>query len=182
MAKTSGQVGSIGKAAGMLMKGAVLGTLVSAVAPAWPQQPSAAAAADESAQVAGQAVRQPLDLDEAISGDVLEPLQSAIQTQNVMQALSVFDSQSFPAFPQFRDQLRAFLDSYSAVLFRYKILQASTSEDGRASATCEADLDAKPYDEGRVPVRRSTQLQLQLKQTPKGWRISRLTPDDFFAQ
>jgi hypothetical protein len=145
------------------------------------QQPSSAGAQDEAVPPPTQAT-QPLDLNEAIARDVLEPMRAGMESQNVKQVLAVFDSQSSPNFAQFSDRLRAVLDSYSAVRFRYKILQATASEDGRASMTCEADLDATPLDEGQVPLRRSTRLQLQLKQTPKGWRVSSLTSSDFFAQ
>ena len=161
----------------------MLAFLALAAVSAAQQQPSTAGAQDEAAQPSGQATgQQPLDLQEAIAHDVLEPMRSGIQTQNVKQVLSVFDAESFPNFAQFRDQMRAFLDSYSAIQFRYKVLQATASEEGKAFVTCEADVDARPLDDGQVPPRRSTQLQLRLNQTSKGWRISGLTPNDFFAQ
>jgi len=128
----------------------------------------------------GQPASQPLDLEEAVSHDVLEPLQAAIQTQNLKQALSVFDAQAVPDFPQVRDQLRALFDSYSVLLFRYKILQASAGEK-RASVTCEADVDATPLDRDQPPIRRSNQLRLELKQTPKGWQIVSFSPANFFS-
>lgn len=164
----------IGRAAAQV----ILLTLLLAALPALAQQPPAAAP-DEGAQVAtGQ---QPLDLQEAVARDVLEPLQAGIQSQNLKQVLGVFDPQSVANFPQLRDQFKALLDSYAVLLFRYKILQTSL-DDAHASMTCEVDIDATPLDDGQVPLRRSTQLRLQLKQTPKGWRISGFSPSDFFAQ
>jgi hypothetical protein len=146
--------------------------------PGLAQQP----APDEVTQTPSQtAAQQPLDLQEAVARDVLEPLQTGIQTQNLKQILAVFDSESVADFPQLRDRFKALLDSYAVLLFRYKILQASP-EDGHASLTCEVDLDATPRDEGQVPIRRSTQLRLQLKQMPKGWQITAFTPSDFFTQ
>jgi len=153
----------------------LLTTLVLALAPLRAQQPPS------GAPPATANAPQPLDLNEAIARDVLEPLRAGMMSQNVKQVLSVFDADSFPDFAQFRDRLRPFLDSYSAVQFRYKILQATSPEEGKASVACEADLEGTPQDDGQVPLRRSTQLQLQLKQTPKGWQISSLTPTDFFS-
>ena len=144
------------------------------------QQPNAAPV-DVTAQESGQAGQQPLDLQEAVARDVLEPLQAGIQSHDLKQILGAFDPQSFPNFPQFRDRIKALLDSYAVLQFRYKILQAS-SEDHHASMTCEADLDATPVDERQVPSRRSTQMRLQLTLTPKGWRISAFSPSDFFTQ
>jgi len=161
---------------------ALLVVLLMTCLTAWTQQTPAPdseqPAAAPAAQVAGQ---QPLDLQEQIAHDVLEPLQAGIQTRNPTQVLSVFDADSFPDFAQFRDRLRAFLDTNAVLQFRYKILQAE-SEGDKAAITCEADVDATPLDQGQTPVRRSTQLRLELQQTAKGWQISSLSPGNFFSR
>lgn len=162
-----------------LAAGAWLG-LALVAAPGWAQQPNAAPA-DDAAQTSAQGATEPLDLQEAVARDVLEPLQAGMQSRDLKQVLSVFDPQTVPEFPQFRDRIKAMLDTYAALQFRYKILQAS-AEDHHASMTCEIDLDATPVDQGQVPTRRSTQMRLQLTQTPKGWRISNFSPSDFFAR
>ena len=117
------------------------------------------------------------NLQDSIAHDVLEPLQTGIQTQNLKQVLAVFDADSAP---QVRDQLRALFENYSVLQFRYKLTQVS-SEGGRVSAICEVDLDATPLDQTSAPLRHSNLLHLQLKQTPKGWKISAFSPADFFA-
>ena len=146
--------------------------------PALAREPQTKAPADppEARSEAAQAV----DLSELIARDALEPLQTGVQTQDLKQVLSAFDAESFPNFPEFRDRLKALLDSSAVLLFRYKILQVAP-EGSYATVTCEADLDATPLDSGLVPLRRSTQLRLQLKQTSKGWRIAGLAPIDFLA-
>ncbi len=158
------------------MLAAVLLAALSALAQQ-PPSPGQDGSAGGSGQAAGQ---QALDLQDLVARDVLEPLRDGVQTHNLKQVLAVFDGQSFPDFPQLRDQIKAFLDSYSVLQFRYKILQASSEQDS-ASVICEVDMDATPLDEGQVPRRRSTQLRLQLKQTPKAWQISAFSPSDFFA-
>jgi hypothetical protein len=157
----------------------VLALVLTAV-PGLAQQPNAAPP-DDTAQVSDQAGQQPLDLQEAVARDVLEPLQAGMESRNLKQVLSAFDAQSVPNFPQFQDRMKAVLDAYAAVRFRYKILQAN-SEGDHASMTCEVDLDATPVDGGQVPTRRSTQMRLQLKQTQKRWQISSFNPSDFFTQ
>jgi hypothetical protein len=152
--------------------------LLLAALPALAQQPAASAPDSAPAPTSGQ---QPLDLQEAVAQDVLEPLQAGIQSHNLKQLLGVFDQQSVANFSQLRDQFKALLDNYAVLLFRYKILQASL-DDAHASMTCEVDIDATPLDDGQVPLRRSTQLRLQLKQTPKAWQITGFSPSDFFAQ
>lgn len=117
------------------------------------------------------------DLQDSIAHDVLEPLQTAIQTHNLKQALSVFASDSGP---QVRGQLRALFETFSLLQFRYKLTQV-TSENEAVSATCEADLDAIPLDQTRGTLRHSDLLHLQLKHTPQGWKIAAFSPADFFA-
>ena len=155
-------------------------TILLATVSSGAQQPNAAAP-DDAAQVSPQTAPQPVELQEAVARDVLEPLQAGMESRNLKQVLAVFDPESGQNFPQLRDRMKALLDAYAAIQFRYKILQAS-SEEAHASMTCEVDLDATPVDGGQVPMRRSTQMRLQLAQTPKGWRISAFSPGDFFGQ
>jgi hypothetical protein len=169
----------VAKSIGHSVKVTLLALLLAAV-PGFAQQPNAAAP-DDAAQPLAQDTQPQLDLQEGIARDVLEPLQAGMESRNLKQVISVFDPQSVSDFPQLRDRMKALLDAYAAVRFRYKILQAS-SEGAHASMTCEVDLDATPLDGGQVPTRRTTQMRLQLTQTPKGWRISAFSPGDFFTQ
>lgn len=125
--------------------------------------------------------QQALSLQEVIARDVLEPLQVGISTRNSKQIFSVFDPQATTNLPEVRDQFRSLLQNYSDLQFRYKLLQL-TSEKDRASAICEFDMDATPLDQTLLPVRRSTQMRLQLTHTPQGWKVISFTPADFFAQ
>lgn len=130
---------------------------------------------------AAPASGQPLDLDEAVAHDVLEPLQTGIQIHSLKEVLSVLDPQSMSNYAEVRDQFRALFSNYSVLQFRYKLLQLS-SERNRVSAMCEIDMDATPADENLMAVRRSAQMRFQLKQTSTGWKIVDFSPSDFFAQ
>ena len=153
--------------------GALLLTLVLLAPPIPAQEPPPPSKTDSSSA----ATLPDSDLQDAIAHDVLEPLQSGIQTQNLKQVLTAFDSDSVP---KARDQFRALFNNYSLLQFRYKLTEASF-EGGVVSAVCEVDLDATPLDPTSGPLRHSNLLRLQLKQTPKGWRISSFSPADFFA-
>jgi hypothetical protein len=171
------QRGIVAKFIGHSASVVVLAVLLVAV-PGGAQEPTAPLA-DDAAPVQAQAGQQTLDLQDAIARDVLEPLQAGMQSRNLKQVLSVFDAQSAPSFPQLQERMKALLDAFASVQFRYKILQAG-SEKGHASMTCEVDLDGIPLDSGQVPIRRSAQVRLQLTQTAQGWRISSYSPSDFF--
>jgi len=124
---------------------------------------------------------QPLSLTEQVVRDVLEPLQRGIEEHNRAQALAVFDSEDTPDYAMLRDQMRAFFSQYETIRFRYKVLQV-TSEKDHGFAIAEVDMAATPADQTGMAVHRSTQMNLQLKLSPEGWKVVGLKPADFFTQ
>jgi hypothetical protein len=124
---------------------------------------------------------QPLTITEQVIRDVLEPLQRGIEEHNAGEVLGVFDAQETSDYARLRDQMRAFLSEYETLRFRYKVLQV-TSEKDHGSAIAEVDMAAKPMNETRMAVQRSTQMSFQLKLGPKGWKLVGFKPADFFAQ
>ena len=121
---------------------------------------------------------QELTLSDQLVQQVLEPLRTGMQAQNIEAVLSVFDKEELSSYSDLQGNLRAFFQQFSRVDVRYQLLQA-TAENGRGSATVEMQMDALPYDP-LVAVRRSVQMRLQLKLGPKGWKITSFTPSDFF--
>jgi hypothetical protein len=79
-----------------------------------------------------------------------------------------------------QQQLNAFYLLYNEVRFRYQLLQVEADKD-HGSATAEVTMDALPYQEMQVPVRRNVQMRFQLKLEPKGWKVTGFSPADFFS-
>ena len=125
--------------------------------------------------------QQPLTLTEEVLRDVLQPLQRGIEEHNLSQVLGVFDPQETLDYASLRDQLRAFLNQYEPVRFRYKVLQV-TSENDHAIAVTEIDMAATPVDQTQLTVQRTTQMRFQMKLGTKGWKLVAFKPSDFFAQ
>jgi hypothetical protein len=119
-------------------------------------------------------------LGEQVSKDVLEPLRIGIEAQNMQKALSVFDQKELNSYAELQGQLNAFFHLYAETRFRYQLLQVEADKD-RGSATAEVEMDALPYQEMQVPVRRSVQMRLQLKLGPKGWKVTGFSPSGFFG-
>ena len=117
--------------------------------------------------------------DELIQ-QVLEPLKTGMETQNIQQILSVFDDKELDGYSDLPGQLRAFYQQFDEVNFRYQLLQVAADKD-RASATTDVQMDALSYSVTAIPVRRSVQMRLKLKHGPKGWKVTAFTPRDFFA-
>ncbi len=158
---------------------ALLPGTLSAVVPAAPQQSStrgSSAAADAQSPVNAEG----LTLSEQVAKDVMEPLRIGIVSQNIKMVLSVFDPKEMTSYADLQQQLNAFYFLYNEVRFRYQLLQVEADKD-HGSATAEIDMDALPYQDLQVPVRRSVQMHLQLKLEPKGWKVTGFSPAGFFG-
>ncbi len=121
-----------------------------------------------------------LSLSDEVIQDVLEPLRTGVETQNIKQILSVFDKHDFSGYSDLEQQLRAFYRQYQQINFRYQLLQAAIERD-HASATAEIDMDAMPYTVTEIPARRSVQMRFQLKQDGKSWKVVGFSPSNFFS-
>ena len=126
-----------------------------------------------------QSKDQELTVSDLVVQQVLEPLETGVQTQNIQMILGVFDKHDFAGYSNLQSNLRAFFQVFNQADLRYRLLQV-TAENGHGSAAVEMQMDALPYEVTYIPVRRSVQMHLQLKQGPKGWKIADFTPADFF--
>lgn len=118
-------------------------------------------------------------VSDQIIQQVLEPLRTGMQAQNVDLALSVFDKRELNSYSELEANLRALSQQVAQIDLRYQLLQVTAGKD-RASATVEMQMDALPYEATQFAVRRSAQMRLQLKLGPKGWKIASFSPADFF--
>jgi hypothetical protein len=145
-----------------------------------PQQPPAKAAPPPETPQQSAPTDDALSLSDQVIQDVLEPLRTGMETQNIKQVMSIFDKGQMSNYGDLQEQVSAFLRQYQEVRFRYQILQA-TAQNDHASATAELDMDAMPYQASMIQARRSVQMRFQLKQEPKGWRVVGFSPSDFFS-
>jgi len=123
---------------------------------------------------------QKLSLSDQVIRNVLEPLRTGMETQNIQLVLSVFDRKQLGSYSDLQAQLNAFFGYYDQINFRYQILQATADRD-RGSVTAELEMDALPYEPTRVPSRRSVQMRFQIRLAPKGWKVVGFSPADFFS-
>ncbi len=142
-----------------------------------PQQQQAPASPEKTAEP--QVGDDKQSLSDQLIQQILEPLRTGMETQNVKQVLSIFDK-SEVATGDIQQQLQAFFEQYNEIRFRYQLLQAN-SDASHATATTELDMDALPYQASVIPARRSVQMRLRLQREAKGWRVIGFTPADFFS-
>ncbi len=82
-------------------------------------------------------------------------------------------------YSRFHDQMIAFFRLYDSIKFRYQLLQVTENKD-IASATADIEMDAVPSDILPTERRRTAQMRFQLKRVGTIWKVTDLSPSDFF--
>lgn len=124
---------------------------------------------------------QSFDLSDEVVRDVLTNFQRGLETHNLGRVLSVFDADAMQDYPRFRDQMVAFFRLHDSIKFRYQLLQVNETKDA-AFATADVEMDAVPADILPTEHRRTAQMRFQLKRAGTAWKVTDLTPMDFFTQ
>jgi|SRR5215471_6456812 len=155
----------------------------SSLPPAAPQQASTQKGSATTPAAQDAPADDKLSLGDQIIQDVLEPIRSGMETQNIRQILSSFDKREVSDYGDLEQQLHAFFRQFAEVRFRYQLLQAAledTPDKDRATAAAEMDMDAMAFTVTQVAVRRSVQMHLHLKLEGKAWKVTSFSPADFF--
>ena len=113
--------------------------------------------------------------------DVLTKFQQALEAHSLDRVLAIFDAENMKDFPRFRDQMTAFFRLHDTIKFRYELLQVTENKDS-GSATADVEMDADPSDILPTEHRRTAQMRFQLKRIDNLWKVTDLTPMDFFTQ
>lgn len=124
---------------------------------------------------------EPLDFTEQVVKDVLGKLQRAVEGRRLSQVLEVFDSESKDNYADLQGQLKALFQKYDTIQIRYHVLQV-TSDKSLGFVIADVDIDATASDDSQLPLRRSTQVRLQTRLGPDGWKIVGFKPADLFAE
>jgi len=124
---------------------------------------------------------QSFDLSDEVVRDVLTNFQRALEDHNLDRVLAVFDADAMENYPRFRDQMVAFFRLHDSIKFRYQLLQVNEIKDA-GFATADVEMDAEPADILPTEHRRTAQMRFQLKRNDNLWKVTDLTPADFFTQ
>ena len=124
---------------------------------------------------------QSFDLSDEVVQDVLSKFQTALESHSLERVLAIFDAESMRDFPRFRDQMASFFRLHDSIKFRYQLLQVTENKDS-GSATADVEMDADPTDILPTERRRTAQMRFQLKRIGNTWKVTDLTPMDFFTQ
>src|SRR5271166_5046458 len=150
-------------------------TLAAQVSP-----PTTASTPQAGSQTAASTT-QSFDLSDEVVRDVLTNLQRGLETHDIDRVLAIFDADNMKDYPRFRDQIVAFFRLHDSIKFRYQLLQVTDNKDA-ASATADFEMDADPADILPTERRRTGQMRFQLKRVGTAWKVTDLSPTDFFNQ
>jgi len=148
-----------------------------------PQQASAQKGSATTPAAQDAPADESLSLSDQIIQDVLEPIRSGMETQNIRQVLASFDKREVSDYSDLEQQLHAFFRQFAEVRFRYQLMQAAiedTPDKDRATAAAEMDMDAMPFTVTQLAVRRSVQMHFHLKLEGRKWKVTSFSPADFF--
>lgn len=110
---------------------------------------------------------------------VFDNLQSALQSYNRKQFLSLFDSTRMQNFPDFRDHVKNLFDKYDSFTVTYRLTQTAM-ENANGIALADFGLDGTAASEDGSDLRRHTQLRMVVAWTGKEWKIVDVSPRAVF--
>ena len=110
--------------------------------------------------------------------DVLGLIRDGLEGHSRRTMLSAFDSDKMDGYLSFEDQIEAFFDRYNA--FRVHFVIANVTIEGtKGIVLVDAEMEESPAN-GAAPVRKRTQLRMELEQGKKGWKVVDFRDRGFF--
>lgn len=123
--------------------------------------------------------RQPRDVNGEISR-LLRDLQLALEGGSAPSFLSLLDSAKFDDYPQFQDMVERLMREDTIRAYFGPLPASSTPAEGKVQAMVDAEMELSRRDAARPVQRRRRQLLLDFERTPRGWRITNITPRTYF--
>lgn len=112
--------------------------------------------------------------------EVLKQLSSSLIAHNPRNMLAAFDITRMQDGTAFRQQTLSFFSQTGIIRVHFNVLRAAI-ENGKAQADASIEMEAEMRDD-RLPVLfKQTTLHLEFEKTPAGWRITAITPQNFFT-
>jgi hypothetical protein len=131
----------------------------------------------------GKSSQDVLDTDvfsDAVASAVLNDLRDGLEGHSQRLLLSAFDGDKMDGYLQFEDQIEAMFQKYSMFTVHFRIAQSSV-EGPRGIVLVDFQMEETPNGTNPTPVRKSSQVKLELERGKKGWKIVDINPRGFFS-
>jgi len=128
---------------------------------------------------AGEAPTDAKDIGREITR-MLRDLQFALEGGSAHSALALIDSAKFDDYPRFEDMVeRLTREDTIRANFR-QVVPATSPAAGKAQSMIDAEMELGRRDAAQKLQRRRQQLVIDFQWTRRGWRITNITPRDYF--
>ena len=128
---------------------------------------------------AGEAPTDAKDIGREITR-MLRDLQFALEGGSARSALALVDSAKFDDYPRFEDMVeRLTREDTIRANFR-QVVPATSPAAGKAQSIVDAEMELGRRDAAQQLQRRRQQLVIDFEWTRRGWRITNITPRDYF--
>jgi hypothetical protein len=127
--------------------------------------------------------QDPLDAEvfsDAISQSILNDLRDGLEGHSQRLMLSAFDGDKMNGYLQFEDQIEAMFQKYSMFTVHFRIAQSSV-EGPKGIVLVDFQMEETPSGSNPSPVRKSSQVRIELERGRKGWKIVDINPRSFFS-
>ena len=128
-----------------------------------------------SIQLSAQDTFNPSDARE-----ILKQISSSLIAHNPRNMLGAFDITRMPDGTAFRQQTLSFFNQTGIIRVHFNVLRAGI-ENGKAQADASIEMEAEMRDDRLPLLYKQMTLHLEFEKTSAGWRITAITPRDFFT-
>lgn len=119
------------------------------------------------------------DFDRRLSR-ILRDMQLALEGSSANGFLAPFDAERFPDYLRFRDVVHRLMRENSARAAFEVADTAVFPSPEKAQIVLDAEMELSRRDAAGQTRRRTERLKMELQRTPRGWRVTDLSPRSFF--
>lgn len=111
---------------------------------------------------------------------LLRDLQFALDGGSAHGVLALFDAAKFEKYRRFEDRVQRLMRQDNVRAYFGQVSSSWLPAEAKVRSVVDAELELARKEAAGQVARRRKQLVLELERTRRGWRITRLTPADFF--
>lgn len=117
---------------------------------------------------------------DAIANSVLNDIRDGFEGHTQRLLLSAFDQDKMDGYLQFEDQIDMMFQRYSMFTVHFRIVQSSV-EGPKGIVLVDFQMEEVPKGTNPNPIRKSSQIRVELERGKKGWKIVDINPRGFFS-
>ncbi len=111
---------------------------------------------------------------------IVRELQFAMEGGSARALLSLIDPAKFDDYPRFEDMVERLMREDTLRAHFRQVTSSAQAAEGRGQSILDAEMGLSRKDASGQVLRRRQQLTLDFERTRRGWRITNITPRNYF--